>query len=145
MADFSSVFEDDDDTPVTVTLPSVDGEGVDEYQVIPPTAEQLVLFASSFTDAAKAPAALMELLEDLFEPDDFAKIRTRMRAKRGDPARLRMGQLAQVIESVMEGKADFPTQPSSASSSSDKPTGRRSTGRVHSQALTPAGSPSDGS
>lgn len=137
MANFST---DDEDQQVTVHLPADTGEGTEDVQVYPPTPEQLLLFSAAIGDPQQTAVAVLELLEDIFEPADFARIRKRLRARRGDPARLRLEQLTAVIEEVVAARSDFPTQQPSDSSPTPPSTGRRSTGRVHSPASTPAAS-----
>jgi hypothetical protein len=130
-----------DEELITVTVPAPDGKGVVEYQVYVPTPEQLLLFASAMTgEQAKLPAAIVEMLQDVLEPEQFEEIRSRLRARRNDPARLTLQNLMDLLEQLMEGAADFPMEPSSASPEPPALTGRRSTGRVRSQASTPSAS-----
>lgn len=128
------------DDRMTVTLPHPSGKGQIEYEVWEPTPEQLLVFAAEMSDQTRIAAAVFEILGDVFEPEDLTEIRTRLRARRNDPARLTIEDLMALVEQLMEAASDFPTQQSSASPSRPSSTGRKSTGRVHSAALTPSGS-----
>lgn len=130
---------DDEDQPVTVTLPDLTGKGRDEFQILPPTPEQLILLATADNSAV----AIMTLLEQSFEPEQYAEIRRRLGLGRKDPARLKIDDLTTLVEQLVEARSGgFPTESSSASSPSPTPIGKRSTGRVHSPASTPSGSAS---
>lgn len=130
----------ENDEKVIITLPSPTGKGQVEMDAWPPTPEQLMLFASAMGDQNRVAAAMVDILEDVFEEDQFQEIRARLRARRNDPARLTIQDLIGVVEQLMESVSDFPTEPDSASSPPPKPIGRRSTGRVHSPASTQRGS-----
>jgi hypothetical protein len=146
MANLTDAFDlEDEDATTTVTLPAESGEGVDEYEVILPTPEQLILFASSVATPATAAAAIMEIIEDIFAPADYQLIRRRLRLRRNDPGRLHFEALADAIGQVMEAVGDFPTPAPSASSPSRTSTGKRSTGRVRSTASGRPNSVSAGS
>lgn len=133
MSNISDALGDDVET-VVFELPSADGPV--EFEVEAPTPEQLFLLATD-TNSAKA---MMTFLQQLVGEREYASIRRRLGLSRSDPDRLKVEDLTVVVEQLMEVRSGFPTVSPSGSSQSQKPIGRRSTGRVRSGESNPSAS-----
>lgn len=96
----------------------------------PPTPEQLALAlamgASEFATLADEMGAALELFRSILSKEDYRVLIRRLRDPRDE---VDLSMLSQIVEWLVEQWQDFPTQPQSASSRSEKPSGPRSTGR----------------
>lgn len=123
--------EQPEDERVEVMIPGPDGTPV-PMMLYTPTVEQLAWISKAATTGADMQtqlSRLVDLTEDLMDPDEYAALWARLRNRR-DPLGLDvvMGAVNDLLESVQ----DFPTQPSPDSSpaSPSRKTGQRSTGRA---------------
>lgn len=113
-----------------------DGEGVEQFEALVPTESHIALFAASFaTDAPEKDrmGAVLDFLRAGLEKTSFSRIRERV-ADRSDPVDFAV--LVEITGWLMELASDFPTKPSSASTSTRVNTGAKSTGRAPSKAST---------
>lgn len=96
----------------------------------PPTAEQLAITlahgASEFATHADEMASALGLFRDILNQRDYTILVRRLRDPK-DEVDLEM--VSEILEWLVEQWQDFPTQQQSASSQSEKRTGKRSTGR----------------
>jgi hypothetical protein len=96
----------------------------------PPTAEQLAITlahgASEFATHADEMASALGLFKDILSPADYQTLVRRLRDPKDE---VDIEMISDIISWLVEQWQDFPTQPPSASSRSEKPTGPRSTGR----------------
>lgn len=126
----------------------------DEYNVIEsdifhatqPTDERLFLIAAMVGDedaVGSEATATLELLRDSLPPDEYRTLRRRLADPDDQDATLEVVQ--EVIEWLMEQWTAFPTQPSSDSSTSQTPSGTKSTGRAPGRGSTRSTSPSHAS
>lgn len=131
-------------TPAPVTFTLADLEGVQHsFTATFPKDGTLLLFMAAQaedTDEATQAAAVFDLLREIFEPEQFRKLRAWLKDGAMTP-----DLLTEIMTWLIEEWAAFPTQPPSGSSAPRTTTGTRSTGRVRATASTPQLSPSGGS
>lgn len=113
-----------------LVLPDATGEGTISYGFVPPTPEQMAIFAADASTGSLTMkmAAILNFLEDILEdPNDIHEIRRRLRSREDV---LDLQKVFGPVREMFVDQSGFPTQSPSASTSSPSPTGKRSTGRV---------------
>lgn len=123
----------DDDKQLEAMIPGPDGKP-EKLLMYSPTLEQIAWITALANQRGGGGvqdqiAGTVDLMEDLLTPEDFSRVWKRLRDRR-DP--LRLENITDALSLAMEAVQDFPTQPSSDSSTASrtpKP-GRRSTGRA---------------
>lgn len=97
----------------------------------PPTAEQLAIAlaqgGNEFATMADEMSAALDMFRSVLTKEDFTTLVKRLRDPNDE---VDLSMLAEIIEWLVEQWQDFPTQPQSASATSPKSSGPRSTGRV---------------
>lgn len=123
VVDFFLTWVDDEDPEKVIRE--------DVFHATAPTDERLFLLAAAAGDedgsVATESAAIMDLFRDVLPPDEFRTLRSRLKDPEDD---VDLEMLQDVTAWLMEEWSTFPTEPSSASSTSRPRTGTRSTGRV---------------
>lgn len=134
--------------PFAIERLNDDGEviGVDQFHATMPTDERLFLITAMIGDEenmAGSATALLDLLREALPPEEFRVFRSRF----ADPedVDLDMDVLQDIVSTIMQEWTDFPTGPSSASSTSPTSTGSKSTGRVRGAGSIRSNSPSPAS
>jgi hypothetical protein len=117
----------------------------DTFHATKPTDERLFLIAAIMgdEDAVGAEAtAVLEIFRDALPVNEFRILKARI----GDPEdSVDLDVIQEVLGWLMEKWSDFPTKPSSASSTSQTSSGTNSTGRVPGKGSTRSASPSTAS
>jgi len=119
--------------PVDFTL---DGK---TYTAFPPTPGQIGMLMQAQADSREMTekiASIIDFLDGILEEDGQKEFRRRL-LDRDDP--FDFDTVSEIVEGLIEEWSDHPTQPSSASSTSRKNGGTKSTARRHSTARTSPG------
>jgi hypothetical protein len=131
---FTLVWEQDPDEVEDGQEPEV--YRVDTFHATKPTDERMFLIAALVGDEenqAGEATAVVEILKDALPPEEWRILRARI-ADPDDDVDLTM--VKDIVQWLIEEWTDFPTRPSSGSSSSRASTGATSTGRVQGEGST---------
>lgn len=106
----------------------------EEFEARKPTDGELMVFMSAYganNNSIDGMAAMFELLRDVLGANGASRLRQLLKEGKITPPGIR-----EIYAWLMEEWANFPTQPSTKSSSSPAKTGTKSTGRVRAKAST---------
>lgn len=119
---------------------TMDGDDTQLYAYLPGEGQMVLLLgvASELSDPGASSAAVMDVFWELLSEDTRRHLRRRL-LSRTDPFGL--ADIMNIIEWLVEESTARPTTPSSASTSSQETTGRRSTGTARQRASTRSTSP----
>jgi len=133
--------EEEDDIGFTITSPILQPDGSyknvkEEFWSLMPTPEQLALYMAAFSDDGKEVnmmAATIQFLRDVVEKPSYDRLMEKLRDRK-DPTQIET--LQEILEYLFEQVADRPTVPSSGSSPSRRPAGRKSMDHLPAKAST---------